>query len=176
MKYKNILIIVILLFVITQVIHGQSLKSGSTAPFFHIKSGEGNELNFNMIKGKEILIFYETKNVVKKNRQLKDKLNKFYDKQPEAIKISIVRLSIINCSSAFWPFTGIWENQLRENSKKEGITIYGDWDGKMFSDYSLKNNESNVIIIDKKGVIKYFNYGKINEEDINTIIELLKTL
>jgi predicted transcriptional regulator len=126
-----------------------------------------------MIKGKVIIIFYETKDVVGENRKLKDELNKFYDEQSDAIKELIVKLPIINCSSAFWPFTGIWKSKLRENSKKEGIMIYGDWDGKMKSDYKTKDKESNV---DKKGIIKYFASGKVEDKEIDKIKELLKKL
>jgi len=155
---------------------GEGLKIGTDAPFFRVKSGEDKELTLDMIKGKAIVIFYETKDVVEKNRQLKDELNKFYNDQPKTVKELIVRLPIINCSGAFWPFTGIWKSKLRDNSKKEGITIYGDWDGKMFSDYKMKDNESNVAVIDKKGMIRYIAPGKVEDEEINKIKELLEEL
>ena len=129
-----------------------------------------------MIREKIKIIFYETKDVVEKNRQLKDELKKFYNEQPDTVKEHIVRLAIINCSGAFWPFTGIWESKLRDNSKKEGITIYGDWNGKMFSDYRMKDEESNVLIIDKKGIIRYIASGKVEDKEINKIKELLKKI
>lgn len=46
-----------------------------------------------------------------------------------------VRLAIVDCSDAVWPFRGIWKRGLREHSKKEGVTIHCDWEGKMSSDY-----------------------------------------
>ena len=153
-----------------------SLKIGTEAPVFKIKSGDDEILTLDMIKRKAMIIFYETKDVVEKNRKLKDELNKFYDGQPDTIKELIVKLPIINCSSASWLFTGIWKSKLRENSKKEDITIYGDWDGKMFSDYKMKNEESNVVIIDKKGIIRYIASGKVEDKEINKIKELLKKI
>jgi len=154
----------------------EGLEIGTEAPSFKVKSGEGKILTLDMVREKVILIFYETKNVVEKNRKLKDELNKFYSDQPDDVKESIVRLPVINCSSAFWPFTRIWKSKLREHSKKEGITIYGDWSGKMFSDYKMKDKESNVLIIDKKGIIRYFAFGKIEDKEINKIKELLREL
>ncbi|MFH1684330.1 MAG: YtfJ family protein [Candidatus Margulisiibacteriota bacterium] len=152
------------------------LELGSKAPFFKVKSGAGEELTQEMIKEKVIVIFYETKDVVERNRQLKNELNKFYDEQPDAVKKNIVRLPIINCSGAFWPFSLIWESSLKENSKKEGLTIYGDWNGKVFSNYMMKDNESNVAVIDKKGMLRYIAFGKIEAEEINKIKELLRGL
>lgn len=178
MSRKAIFIIMAILLGIsfTAVSFAESLKIGTDAPAFKVKSGDDETLTLDMVRGEVLLIFYETKDVVEKNRKLKDELNKFYDEQPDTIKELIVKLPIINCSSAFWPFTGIWKSKLRENSKKEGITIYGDWNGKMFSDYKMKDDESNVLIIDEKSVIRYLKVGKIEDKEINIIIELLKEL
>ncbi len=140
---------------------------GTSAPSFQVRSGDGRVLTLDMIKGKVIVIFYETKDVVEKNRRLKYELNKFYDEQPDTIKELIVKLPII---------TKIWKSKLRENSKREGITIYGDWSGKMFSDYKMKDEESNVVIIDKKGIIRYIASGKVGDKEINKIKELLRKL
>lgn len=160
----------------TAVSFGEGSKIGTVAPSFKVKSGNGKELTLDMVKGKVIVIFYETKDVVEKNRKLKNELNKFYDEWSDTVKENIVWLPVINCSSAFWPFTGIWKSKLMENSKKERITIYGDWDGKMFSDYKMKDEESNVVIIDKKGIIRYIADGKVEDKEINKIKELLKEL
>ena len=46
----------------------------------------------------------------------------------------------------------------------------------MFSDYKTKDKESNVVIIDKKGIIRYFTAGKVENKEINKIKELLKSL
>lgn len=154
----------------------ESLKIGTDAPAFKVKSGDNEILTLDMMKGKVIVIFYETKDVVEKNRELKNELNKFYSEQPDSLKELIVKLPVINCSGAFWPFIGIWKRKLKENSRKEDITIYGDWDGKMFSDYKMKDKESNVVIIDKKGIIRYIASGKVGNKELNKIMELLKEL
>ncbi|MEW6619191.1 MAG: YtfJ family protein [bacterium] len=152
----------------------EDLIIGTAAPFFKVESGDDKILTLDMIKGKIIVIFYEAKDVVKKNRKLKDELNKFYFEQLDLVKKLIIRLPVINCQGAFWPFTGIWKSKLRQNSKKEGMTIYGDWDGKMNSCYKMKDNESNVIIIDQKGIIRYIASGKVEDTEISKIKELLK--
>lgn len=147
---------------------------GTIAPSFKVKSGDSQELALDDLKGKVAVLFYETKDTKEKNRKLKDELNVFYDSQPEAIKNDIIRLAVINCKSVV--FIGAWESALRENSKKEGITIYGDWNGKMGMDYNAKNKESNVIIIDKKGVIRYEYAGQVEDKGISEIKDLLNIL
>jgi predicted transcriptional regulator len=149
---------------------------GSAAPYFRVQSGDDKELNLDMIKGKVIAIFYETKDIVEKNKRIKDELNKLYYEQTGSVKDVLVRLPIIDCSDAVWPFLGIWKRRLKEHSKKEGITIYCDWKGKMSSDYKMKAGVSNIVIIDKSGRIRFFTSGEVKPEEINDVKELLKAL
>ena len=149
---------------------------GAEAPFFKVQSGDDKELTLEMIKGKVVVMFYEARDVVERNRRLKIQLNKFIFEQSESMRGVMVRLVIIDCSGAVWPFTGIWKSRLNESSKKEGIPIYGDWDGKMLSDYRMKADESNILLIDKGGKIRFFTAGEVKDEEINEVKELLKEL
>ena len=180
MNRKTVLIImtmaVFLALLLPTVCMGEGLEVGADAPFFKIKSGDGKELTLDMIKGKVTVIFYENKDIVEENRKLKNELKDFHDQQPDNVKELSVELPVIDCSGAFWPFAGIWKGRLRENSEKEGIIIYGDWDGKMKSVYRIKDKESNVIIIDKKGAVRHFSSGEVEDKEIDKIKELLEEL
>lgn len=149
---------------------------GFEAPYFRVQSGDDRELNLEMIKGKVIVIFYETKDIVENNQRLKTELNKLYYEQTGIVKDVLVRLPIVDCSSAVWLFRGIWKRRIREHSKREGVTIYGDWEGKMSSDYRMKADVSNVVIVDKSGRIRFFTSGEVRAEDISNVKELLKYL
>jgi hypothetical protein len=149
---------------------------GSPAPYFSVQSGDDKELTLEMIKGKVAAIFYENKDIVDANQRLKDELNKLYSEQTDVLKEVLVRLPVIDCSDAFWPFLGIWKRRLREYSKKEGVTIYCDWEGKMSSDYKMNSDVSNVVIIDKSGRIRFFTSGEVKDEEINGVKELLIAL
>jgi predicted transcriptional regulator len=56
------------------------------------------------------------------------------------------------------------------------MAIYCDWEGKMSSDYKMKADVSNVVIIDKGGRIRLFTSGEITAEEIDDVKQLLKTL
>lgn len=153
--------------------YAAGLKAGIPAPAFKVVSGNNEELSLDDIKGKVAVIFYETKDTKEKNRRLKDELNKFYDMQQDNVKKLILRIPVINCRGVF--FTGAWKNNLKENSKKEGIAIYGDWDGKMFFSYAIDGKESNLIIIGRDGIVKYSFAGSLGEKDFGRIKDLLAT-
>jgi predicted transcriptional regulator len=41
--------------------------------------------------------------------------------------------------------------------------------------FGMKPDVSNVVIIDPKGIIRYFSSGKLEDKDISVIIALLKS-
>jgi len=175
-KEHLVLVVTLLGLLLPQSASQASGLIGAEAPFFKVQSGDDKELTLEMIKGKVIVMFYEARDVVERNRRLKNELNLFYDQQTDTIKQRMVRLVIIDCSGAVWPFTGIWKSRLNESSKKEGISIYGDWDGKMLSDYRMKAGESNILLIDKGGRIRFFTAGEVKDEEINEVKKLMKEL
>ncbi|MDD5617776.1 MAG: redoxin domain-containing protein [Candidatus Omnitrophica bacterium] len=161
-------------FVLSAAYPANGSLTGSIAPPFKVISGEKEILTLDDIKGKVAVLFYEAKSTVEQNRKLKTSLNAFYDEQSGPVKKDIIRIGVINCQGVL--FRSEWEKNLRHNSEKEGLTLYGDWDGNMSVDYHAKEDESNVIIIDKKGIIRYYASGRVEDKDIGIIEDLLKNL
>jgi predicted transcriptional regulator len=153
-----------------------ALDTNTPAPFFQVKTGDDQEITSDMLKGKVFSLWYETKDVAEKNKPLKTALKSFYQIMPDDLKTGYARVPVVKCFPVSWPITKILKYKLKENSKIEGVTIYGDWDGKMFADYGMTDNESNLLLIDKKGFIRYRAAGKIEDEEIKKIIELLTKL
>lgn len=177
--FQNNLILVITLLslpVFQSTSPAASVLIGSAAPYFRVQSGDDKELTLDMIKGKVAAIFYENKDVVENNKRLKDALNKLYYEQTGIVKDVLVRLPVIDCSDAVWPFRGMWKRNIREYSKKEGVVIYCDWKGQMSSDYEMKSDVSNIVIVDKSGRIRFFTSGEVKAEEINDVKELLEAL
>lgn len=151
----------------------QSRFIGKEAPFFRVESGDGKVMDAKMLKGKVIVLFYESREILDKSRPLKNVLTSFYNGQPKEVQSLILRLPVINATSAAWPFKGYWQSALIEKSQKVGMTVYGDWDGKMGSVYEMKPDDTNLVIIDKKGMIRFFQSGVIKPEKAGSIISLL---
>ncbi len=146
---------------------------GKPAPFFSVRSGDDEILVPDMFKGKVAVIFYETREASRKNSDIKDRFNKLYDGQDEVVRRSIIRIPVFNCSRVVWPVTVVWKQSLRYHSKRVGITLYGDWDGRMAKDYGMKDGDSNLIIVDKRGIIRYASVGRITDQQFVEIEELL---
>jgi predicted transcriptional regulator len=154
------------------------LLIGREAPPFHVESGDGKVLQSKMLRGKVVVLFYESKDVLAKSRPLKKILNDYYQEQKKEDQQMILRVPIINCNDAAWPIKGIWKSSLVANSKRVGMTVYGDWDGKMGIAYGMKGDDTNLLILDKRGIIRYFKSGVVtsNGETAAILTKLLKGL
>ncbi len=155
---------------------GAYLTPGKPAPNFLVESGDNQKLSLEMVRGRVVVLFYESRGVIKKNIELKNELKRLYRAQPEEIKQAILRLVVIDCADAIFATLPIWKSQLKANSNKEGFTIYGDWDRTMCKDYCMKVEDSNFLIIDKQGFIRYAAIGKVDPSQFDRIKEILLTL
>ncbi len=155
---------------------GMFSLAGRSAPPFVVESGDNRTLTRDMVIGKVVVLFYESRRAIEKNDELKEELKSLYRCQPEGIKKEIFRLVVIDCSEASQPTRFIWKSKLSSHSRQQGFTIYGDWTRKMLKDYRMQGNDSNFLIIDKQGIIRYSASGRIENGQIQTIKNLLASL
>jgi AhpC/TSA family len=150
------------------------LGTGEPAPYFSLVSGDNKKLTLDMLKGKVVALFYATRDTVEVNDDLQHYLDTLYAAQPQNIQNQIFRLLVLNTMEATALTT--WKEKLMETSAKLKITIYGDWTGGMFSAYRMRDNDSNFIIIDQRGIVRFAASGRIANSRFEAIKKLLLEL
>jgi predicted transcriptional regulator len=140
------------------------ISQGAHLPSFTVRTGEGKTISSDSLAGKYVVIFYEPKEKTDLNRPIKTRLNVLYDSLHSPIKEQVVRFPVVDCSWAFWPFTGIWESELEKNAKREGMDIWGDWNGAFRREFGFEENEIYLVIIDNHGTVLFCQKGKLNPE------------
>ena len=150
------------------------LGVGEPAPSFSLESGNNKKLSLDMLRGKVVVLFYATRDTVQVNDALQHYLDALYDAQPQNIQSQIFRLLVVNAMEATAVTT--WKEKLMETSEKLKITIYGDWTGGMFAAYRMRDNDSNFIIIDKRGIVRFAASGRIDNSRFEAIKKLLLEL
>ena len=144
------------------------------APSFSLVSGDNKKLTLDMLRGKIVVLFYATRDTVHINDDLQHYLDTLYDTQPQNIQNQIFRLLVVNTMEATSLTT--WKEKLRETSAKLKITIYGDWTGAMYAAYRMRDNDSNFVIIDKRGIVRFAASGRIANSRFEAIKKLLLEL
>ena len=150
------------------------LSTSEPAPSFSLISGDNKKVSLDMLRGKVVALFYATRETVKVNDELQHYLDALYKAQPQNIQNQIFRLLVLNTMEA--TSLTAWKEKLSETSTKLGITIYGDWSGGMFAAYRMRDNDSNFVIIDKKGIVRFAASGKIANSRFEAIKKLLLEL
>ena len=150
------------------------LGTSEPAPSFSLVSGDNKKLTLDMLRGKIVVLFYATRDTVHVNDELQKYLDTLYDTQPKNIQNQIFRLLVVNTMEA----TSLtkWKEKLMETSTKLKITIYGDWTGGMFAAYRMRDNDSNFVIIDKRGIVRFAASGRIDNSRFEAIKRLLLEL
>lgn len=169
---KRIVMYIVLLLTPCTVVMAQT-TIGSTINSFSIETGDGKKMVSSDLSGRLTVLFYETKDNKELNRLLKTRLNTLFNSLDDNDKKNIIRLPVIDCSGAFWPFTNIWKKQLVENSKIEEMDVYGDWDGNMKKKFLFEDNEVYFVIIDQKLAVCFFEKGKLNQNKIDQAVNVL---
>ncbi|MBW1990663.1 MAG: redoxin domain-containing protein [Deltaproteobacteria bacterium] len=149
---------------------------GKPAPPFVVSSAAGDRLTLDMLRGKVVVMFYESRHVIRQNLELKNELKRLYRAQPDRIKRTIFRLVVINCAEANFVTRPFWKSKLTQHSRKEGFPIYGDWTGSILPKYRLQPEASNFLIIDQQGIIRYYAAGRVNRSRFGEIKRLLSSL
>ena len=150
------------------------LGTGEPAPSFSLVSGDNKELTLDKLTGKVVVLFYATRDTVQVDDDLQHYLDTLYAAQPKKIRNQIFRLLVVNAMEATSLTT--WKEHLIETSARLKITIYGDWTGDMSAAYGMRDNDSNFVIIDKRGIVRFAASGRIDNSRFDAIKQLLVEL
>ena len=95
----------------------------------------------------------------------------------DAIKAAHFNPTIINADDAIVG-TGLFVKSSAENGKKENphSQVVLDDKSSAKNEWGLKGKESAVIVLDKSGKVKFVKEGKLSNEEIQTVIGLVKNL
>lgn len=70
----------------------------------------------------------------------------------------------------------IMESMVRNFFKDEEISVLLDWKGYVFDAYSLPNGVSNIVLIDRKGFIRYVYAGEASKKAIEALFHEVDAL
>ncbi len=151
-------------------------QTGMRAPSFNVSDGNNMILNSDSLKGKVVAGFYEGRDEIEKNKQLKAVLQKYYFDNLDISSKNVFMISVIDASPANFITRPIWKKKFLKNTELNRVNVYGDWDGSMKQAYGLPDDESIFIMIDKKGIIRYIYPGKVPEKYFDGIKDLIRRL
>ncbi len=150
------------------------LKVGDKASDFNLKDSAGKEysLDHPQFKGKVLYIGYVDPDEKDTNNHVEEALKK----EREAGGLDKARyegFGIVNLKATIMP-NFLIKSAIKSKQEKTGAIIILDYDYTILNQWGLKNDASNVVVLDKERICRYVNSGKLPPEELAKMIQIIK--
>jgi len=169
---KRIIVCILLVWMGSVSYAGAELKVGDKAANFILKDSLGKEYTLNSpeFQGRVVYINYADIGSKDMNKHVDDTLKK--DPGIDRKK-SYVGFGIANMKASIVP-DFIIARVIKSKQQETGATILLDDNFIILNSWGLKNNVSNVVVLDKKRICRYIYKGKLPSEEVEKLINTVK--
>jgi predicted transcriptional regulator len=168
------LLLFVALFWIASAAFAEGLKVGEKAPDFMLKDSTGKEYTLESpeFKGKVLYICYADPDEKDANNHVEDALKK--EKESGALdKTRYEGFGIVNMKATGLP-NFVIKAAIKSKKKKTGAIIILDYDQSILKSWGLKDDSSDIVILDKERICRFINYGKLPEDKLPAMIQIIK--
>jgi len=130
---------------------------------------DSSSWNSSMLKGKIYTLFYVDPDKKDLNDALANALNKRKFNRSKVGSVAIINLA------ATWMPNALIESKLKEKQKQFPNTLYvKDKKKVLVKKWKLADDNSDILIFDKKGKLIYKKFGKVSASEIQNVIKLIE--
>lgn len=125
--------------------------------------------------GMPIVLVYEDKDSSRMNQPFKNELARLLSSD-ERFRRGVAVFPVADVDGYdYWPARGFVKKAIREESLKQGTTIYCDWSGRVRTAVGLQKGTSNIVLFGKDGAVRFFHAGALSEGQRAQLLELLRS-
>jgi len=173
MKKTVFALFLVLLWTVSSAVAAE-LKVGDKASDFKLKDSTGKEyfLDHPQFKGKVLYIAYVDPDEKDTNNHVEDALKK--EKEAGGLdKTRYEGFGIVNLKASFMP-NFLIKSAIKSKQEKTGAIIILDFDYIILNQWGLKNDSSDVVVLDKERICRYVYNGKLPQEELDKMIQIIK--
>jgi len=162
-KSVFVFLILYLLFLNSEGEGGQSIMT--KAPDFALHDQYGNLFTLRQLEGHLVILIASAREGLDNNRRWGGAVRERYQDRVYILGVADTR-----------GIPSIMEGVVRNLFKDEEISVLLDWKGCVFDAYGLSNGASNIVLIDRKGVILYIHEGEASKKAIESLFHEMDAL
>jgi len=130
---------------------------------------DGTPWSSSMLKGKVYIVFYVDPDKKRLNQELTKKLKEKHFDRSRYGSVAIINLK------ATWMPNALLEAILKKKQKEFPDTLYvKDKNKVLVKKWDLADDNSDVLLFDKNGVLIYKQFGKLSKSQIEEVISLIE--
>jgi predicted transcriptional regulator len=173
MKKIVFALLLVLLWTVSSAVAAE-LKVGDKAPDFKLKDSTGKEysLDHPQFMGKVLYIAYVDPDEKDTNNHVEDALKKERD-SGGLDKDRYIGFGFANLKATNLP-NFIIKSLIKSKQEKTGAIVLLDYDYTILNLWGLKNDSSDVVVLDKERICRYVYNGKLPPEELVKMILIIK--
>jgi len=171
---KTVFFVLLMLVWTVAVSLAAELKVGDKAPDFKMKDSTGKEYSLEdpRFKGKVLYIAYVDPDEKDTNNHVEDALKKERD-SGALDKTRYEGFGFANLKATNLP-NFIIKALIKSKQEKTGAIVLLDYDYTILNLWGLKNDSSEVVVLDKERICRYKYSGKLPSEELAKMIQIIK--
>ena len=171
---KTVLLVLLALVWTVAVAAAAELKVGDKAADFKLKDSTGKEYSLEdpRFKGKVLYVAYVDPDEKDTNNHVEDTLKKERD-SGGLDKNRYEGFGIVNLKASNLP-NFLIKSSIKSKQEKTGAVILLDYDYTILNLWGVKNDSSDVVVLDKERICRYIYNGKLPPEELTKMIQIIK--
>jgi hypothetical protein len=147
---------------------------GANAPNATVADADGRIVALGALRGRPVLVFYESKDSLPQNRPLVDELaqRRARGEEPYRSKLAVVPVADVT-SYDYWPIRGFVKSAIRRHARAANIDIFCDFSGDFGRALGVARGQSNVMLLGPDGTVMFSAQGPLDAERRGKLLELL---
>jgi len=158
-------LLVIMILILKAVMSYADPSTGVKAPEFTLQDQYEKTVSLKQYEGRIVVLIASDKEGKAQNAAW---IKAIRDRYADKVAIQ----GIADVSSV--PF--FLKGKIRNDFKKDGDSILLDWKGEVFKTYGLTKGVSNVILIDKDGIVRHWSTGSASPEAVQELFKKIDDL
>lgn len=147
-------------------------RPGTTAPRARVHDVAGRAVRLDRLRGKPVLIVYESRESSEQNQALKDRLSRLARGGRYRSRVHLLPVASVEAFDYF-PIRGLVESSIAAESERIGTAIYCDWDGSFRRALTLSPERSSVVLVARDGRVIFAYEGALTRRAQDRLVELL---
>lgn len=143
---------------------------------FSLPTTSGHPRSVAQYRGRVVILFYESREVVAQNQPLKDALGRQGERDPSlAQRFALIPVANVGAYN-FWPAQHFAREAITAIARHQGVEMWFDWDRTLVHALGLRDGASNVVVLDRQGRVRYHRWGRIAPGDVERFLSTLSAV
>lgn len=174
MKKRLAMVSVLVLTVVLGAMDALASPSvGSARPNVQLSDAWGRSIDLARYRGKPLLLLYEDKDSAQQNAALKKDLSLLAKGDRYKERIALVAIADVSAYD-YWPVRGFVKDALKDESHKQGLVIYCDWDGRVRNALQVRRAASNVVLYGPDGRVLFARSAALTADERRELIGMMR--